>query len=70
MFIMTIRKRATRRQLKITVERGVCYLRESHLYPFSYIMVSEQIISREYLMAIVGMNLATHAAGKAGVAFS
>lgn len=67
MFIMTIRKRSRGRQIKVTVEHNVCYVREYRLYPYSHIMTHELIVSRDYLMAIVGMNLATHAAGKAGV---
>ena len=66
MFIMTVRHRARGRQIKLTVERGVCYVREYMLYPYSNIMVCEHRISRAYLMAVVGMNLATHAAGTAG----
>lgn len=65
MFIMTIRNRSRGHQIKITVEHGICYIREYRLYPYSKIMTHERRISRAYLMAVVGMNLATHAAGTA-----
>lgn len=66
-FIMTIRKEYQNRQMKLTVERGRCMVREFMLYPYSDIMTSEKVVSQKNFMRIVTANMAANLDGSAVV---
>jgi len=63
-FIATIRHHKLKSQLKITKENGIYYSRMYRLYPFSDVMIKENIVTRGHVMATIATNLAIFAAGE------
>jgi hypothetical protein len=65
LFIMTVRNDAKGRQMKLTVERGHCMVREFLLYPLSDIMTSERAVPPKKFIKIIVANMAANMDGSA-----
>lgn len=65
LFIMTVRNELMGRQMKLTVERGRCMIREFFLYPMSDVMTSERAVPPKKFIKIIVANMASNMDGSA-----